>query len=130
MKSIKSKIILSFSCLLLVVCVGIGCSSNLFAVDALNSSASVQLTELAKQGSAVVAKSLDEQWSTLEVLALDDEISDPGSSWDEKNKLMQAEKKRAGVVNVSFAYPDGTTRAPDGETVNIKDREYFKKAIK
>lgn len=130
MKSIRLKIILSLSCLLLVVCVGIGCSSNYLAFKALTSFASMQLTELAKQGAIVVEKALDEQWSTLEVLALDDEISDPDSPWKEKSKVLQEEKKRSGVLDVSFAYPDGNTKNTNGQSVNIGDRDYFKKAIK
>ena len=129
MKSIKTKIIFSFCCLLLVVCVGLSSSSNILSKNALTDSASIQLEELAIQGASVVEKSLDEQWSTLEALSLNDKIRDPNSSWEEKTNVMQEEKKRSGAVDVAFAYADGTTKAPNGKFLNIHEREYFQKAI-
>ncbi len=130
MKSIKAKIVLSYSCLILLVCVGLGSCSYIFSANALTNSASMQLQELAKQGSAIVEKSLNKQWSSMEVLALDDTIGDPNSSWEDKIKVMQEEVKRTGVINVSFADVDGNTKAPNGDDVSIKERGYFQKALK
>lgn len=129
MKSIKTKIILGFSCLLVLVCVGMGTISYFISADLLASSAGNQLEDLSKQGAAVIAKSLDEQWSSLEVLAQNEKISDPNSSWEDRIKVMQQEVKRSGAINVMFADSEGNTKAPDGSDVNIKEREYFKEAI-
>ncbi len=130
MKSIKIKIVLSFSCLILLVCVGLGASSYILSANALTNSASMQLQELAKQGATIVEKSLNEQWSSMEVLALDDTIGNPDSSWEDKKAVMQEEVKRTGVINVAFADVDGNTKAPNGDNVSIKEREYFQKALK
>ena len=130
MRSIRTKIVLSFCCMLLVVCVGIGGSTYFLSSNALTDSGSMQMKELAKQGAVIVEKSLNEQWSMLETLALNDKIRDPNSSWDEKTKMMQEEVKRTGAINVAFADADGNTKAPNGDLVSIKQREYFMKAIK
>lgn len=129
MKSIKAKIILVFSLLFVLVCAGIGTFSYFISANLLESSTSKQLQDLSKQGAAVISKSLDEQWSSLEVLAQNETISDPDSSWDARIKVMQTEVKRSGVINVMFADADGNAKAPDGSDVNIKDRAYFKEAI-
>jgi methyl-accepting chemotaxis protein len=97
--------------------------------NALTDSAKIQLGELAIQGASVIEKSLDEQWSALDVLALNDKIRDPNSLWSERYKLMQEEKTRSGAIDVAFADTKGTTRTPDGKIININDREYFQKAI-
>jgi Methyl-accepting chemotaxis protein len=130
MKSIKGKIILIVCSLLLVVCIGFGISSYEISSKALVSDVNSQLPQLATDGASIVEKSLDEQWSSLEVLSLNDKIRDPSVLWDEKIKVMQEEVKRTGDINVMFADKEGNTKSPDGKTLSIADRDYFKKAIK
>lgn len=130
MKTIRGKIILFLCLLLLVVCVGFGISSYTISSRALISDVNTQLPQLARNGASIVEKSLDEQWNTLEVLALNDKIRDPNISWDDKIKVMQEEVKRSGDINVMFADKDGNTKSPDGKTLSIADRDYFKKAVK
>jgi Methyl-accepting chemotaxis protein len=129
MKSIKMKIMLSFLGLILLVCIGMGGYSYISSSKALTKLADTQLEDLAKQGAAVVQKSLDEQWSSLEVLAENQAIKDPNSSWDDKIKIMQDEVKRTGVINIMFADTQGNAKTPDGKDISVKDRDYFKKAI-
>ena len=123
MKSIKTKIILSFCCILLIVCAGVGVSSIYLSTNALTNTSATELEGLAKQGAEVVRKSLEEQWSMLEALALNDKIRDANSTWDEKSKILQEEKERTGAINVMFADEDGNTKAPDGSDVSVKERD-------
>ncbi|HOO26899.1 MAG TPA: methyl-accepting chemotaxis protein [Lachnospiraceae bacterium] len=129
MKSIKTKIMVGFCVLLLLVCMGLGFSSYFFASEALTKSAGEQLEDIAKQGATVVCRALDEQWSSLEVLAENDVICDPDSSWEEKTEILQKEVERSGAVNVMFADVQGNTKSLDGEDVSISEREYFQKAL-
>ncbi len=130
MKSIKMKIISGFCVLLLIVCAGIGVSSYLFASNALTVSSGNQLEDMAKQGATVVVKALDEQWTSLEVLAENEAITNVNSSWEEKKAVLQREVERSGAVNIAFADVNGNTKAPDGSDVSISDRAYFQKAVK
>ncbi|MDP4178215.1 MAG: methyl-accepting chemotaxis protein [Bacillota bacterium] len=129
MKSIKTKIVSAIIIILLVVCVGLGISSYIISSNTLISNVNSELPQLAKQGAYVVEKSLDEQWNSLEVLASNDKVRDPAVPMDEKIKIMKEEAKRTGDINVAYADTSGNAVAPNGSIVNIKDRDYFKKAI-
>ncbi len=130
MKSIKIKIILAITILLLVVCVGFGISSYIISSNILISNVNTQLPQLAKQGSYAIEKSLAEQWTSLEVLASNDKIRDPNIQMNDKIKIMQEEAKRTGDINIAYADVDGNAIAPNGKSVSVKDRDYFKKAVK
>lgn len=129
MRSIKTKFVSITIIIALIVCVGLGVSSYVISSKALISSADSELTQLAKQGSYVVEKFIDGQLSSLEVLASNDQIKNPAVSMDEKIKILKEEAKRTGDINIAYADTNGDTAAPDGSILNIKDREYFKKAI-
>lgn len=130
MKSIKLKLVLVFSILLVIVCAGLGISTYTISSNALVSNVNSELTELSKQGASIVLASLNEQWTSLEVFAQNDVIADPSIPWDKKLSEMQKEIKRTGDINVMIADTQGNTKSPDGKDVSIKDREYFQKAIK
>ncbi len=130
MKSIKLKLVLVFCILLVIVCAGLGISTYTISSNALISNVNSELTELSKQGASIVLTSLNEQWTSLEVLAQNDIIADPSIPWDKKLTEMQKEIKRTGAVNVMIADSQGNTKSPDGKPVSIKDREYFQKAVK
>ena len=129
MKSIKTKITLLISVLLVVVCAGLGISSYIISSNTLISNVNTELSQLAKQGAYSVEKSLDEQWTSLEVLASNDKIRDPNVQMADKIKIMQEEAKRTGDINIVYADIAGNAVAPNGSIVNIKDRDYFKKAL-
>lgn len=130
MKSIRIKIVLAISILLLVVCIGFGISSYFITSNILISNVDMELPQLAQQGTYAVEKSIAEQWTSLEVLASNDKIRDPSIQMDDKIKIMQEEAKRTGDINIAYADIDGNAIAPNGKVVSIKDREYFQKAIK
>ncbi len=130
MKSIKLKLVLVFCILLVIVCAGLGISTYSISSNALVSNVNSELTELSKQGSSIVLKSLNEQWTALDAIAQNDIIADPSVPWDQKVALLQKEVKRSGAVNVTLADAQGNTKSPDGKPVSIKDRGYFQKAVK
>lgn len=130
MKSIKQKIILVLAGLLTLVCIGLGATSYLVSSHALVSNVNSELPELAKQGAAIVDKYLDNEWNSLEVLALNDSIRNPEIPLTEKSTILQEEIKREGVTNIAFVDINGNTLATGGKIVNLKDRDYFQNAIK
>lgn len=130
MKSIKTKIVLFITMLVLVVCIAFGISAYIISSNNLISNVNTQLPQLAEQGTYIVDKSLDEQWTSLEILGSNDKIRDPEVQLDEKIKIMQEEAKRTSDINIAYADIDGNTTSPDGKIVSIKDRDYFQKAAK
>ena len=129
MKGIKIKMLLAVCMLLIIVCVGFGISSYVIASNVLTDNVNLMLPQLAQQGANVVEKELDDQFSSLEVLAANDIIGDPNITLVQKQILMQKEFKRSDDIDVNLADTDGICITADGKRISIKDRAYFQKAL-
>ncbi len=131
MKSIKTKVVLSISAMILFVSLVIGIAIYFIASAVFTESQNNSLEALASQGANVVRESLEKEWAALETLAVNEIICNPEIAMDKKIEVMHAEAKRHKAINIAFADMEGNTLAPDGVTViNVSDREYFKKALK
>lgn len=130
MKSIKTKLVVFFGVLLIVVCGVLGGVSYINSSNALVDNTEDTLTRMAQEASKVVSGRIDSTLDTLEALAMIDHISNMGDSWEEKVKILGAEIKRSGHLKIGIADKNGDIKYTNGTTLNIKDREYFQKAIK
>ncbi|MCB8818395.1 methyl-accepting chemotaxis protein [Desulfosporosinus shakirovi] len=129
MKSIKMKMIVYIGALLLFVCIALGLASYITAAGAITSQVNETLPQVAAQGAKVVSERMNALLGTLEVLANRDRIKDVNNSWEDKNKILQEETIRNGYTSMLIASLDGSTNMTTGTEINIKDREYFQKAI-
>ena len=126
-KSIKLKLIVLISILLLAVSTGFGIISYINASNALISNITKTLPEIAIQSSNTVQAYLDNQLNSMEVTAKVASLSN-----DSQEKLMtilKAEAKRNGSIKMGYADINGNITYTNGEQANIKDTIYFKKSI-
>ncbi len=130
MKSIKIKIMVYLGILLTITCAGIGIIANFTSSKAIISQVNQMLPELASEGAKVVEGRIQTQFNILEVLATRDYIKDPKYTWEDQLPILMEEVKRSSVISLAVSSLDGTLRMSSGATVNISDREYFKKALK
>lgn len=127
MKTIKAKLIILISILLLVVSSGFGIISYINASNALVSNITKTLPEIAIQASNTIQANLDNQLNSLEVAAKIASLNN-----DEPDKLMEilkAEAKRNGSIKMGYADLNGNITYTTGEQTNIKDTTYFKKSV-
>lgn len=129
MKSIKIKMVLYMGLLLLAVCIGLGSASYITASKAIASQVNETLPQVAKQGAQVVSERMNGVLGSLEVLANRDRLKDVNNSWQDKDKILQEETSRNGYISMLMAGPDGLATMTTGKTVNISDRDYFRKAV-
>lgn len=129
MNSIKMRIVINVTALLLVVCVGLGVISYITAVKAITAQVEQTLPQLADQGAKVVTERMNALLGTLETVANRDRIKDTNNTWEDKNKILQDETLRSGHISMLIAQLDGSCKLTTGKEVNIKDRDYFQKAI-
>jgi len=115
--------------ILLFVCAGLGIISYITASNAIKTQVNEILPQLANQGANVVAERINVLTGTLEVMANRDRIKDTNNPWVDKNMLLQDETKRMGHISMLIAGLDGSTKLTTGKEANIKDRDYFIKAI-
>lgn len=129
MKSIKTKLIMCFGVLLLVICIGLGLISYTISYRALTNNVNESLPQMAQQSAKTVQGRVENQLNALEVVAAEIQISDMNNSWENKKAILDAEVKRSGHIEMNIVDNAGNARNTAGGTANIKERDYFKKAM-
>ncbi|MBL4936870.1 methyl-accepting chemotaxis protein [Clostridium sp. YIM B02515] len=129
MKSIKSKLTLLFSCLLIIVSLGFGIVSFKASSNALISNVSKTIPKMADEGAKVVEGRLQTQLESLSAMAENDSIKNRNTSISKQVETLDLEKKRKNYIHLFIIDKDGKALLDDGSTLDLKDREYFKRAI-
>jgi methyl-accepting chemotaxis protein len=128
MKSIKTKLVLLFSILLIVVSVGLGFISLLSSSDALVSSVDKTMPKIADQGAKLVESRIDNELQALNLLATIDAL-EVNDILDKKIEFLSSRKKMRDYIRMGFADKNGDAIYENGDKANVKDREYFQKAL-
>lgn len=129
LKSIKTKLILYFGIILLIVCVGLGAISILTGNNALLNITNESMLEMAKLGTQVVKENIEVQLNALEALAESQWIKSNELTLDDKLSLLQNEINRGNHIEMLISDMEGNAVTTKGEEINISDRDYFKKAL-
>ncbi|MCR4436584.1 MAG: methyl-accepting chemotaxis protein [Clostridiales bacterium] len=129
MKSIKTRMVMSVTALLLLVCAGLGILAYITAANAIIQQTRETLPQVAKEGAKVVQERVNTLLSTLEAVAEREELTDVNTPWEAKKALLEREAERSGHKAMLLAGIDGSARITTGNEVDIKDRDYFIKAL-
>lgn len=129
MRSIKTKILVYVIVLLLLISAGFMVISYYTASNAITAKVEEMLPPLAVQASQVVKKAIEGQLNALEATAVNYVFRDADSSLEDKLAILREEAARSGHLRMSVVDSDGNMQPTSGSSVNIKDREYFTKAI-
>ncbi|TCU75507.1 methyl-accepting chemotaxis sensory transducer with Cache sensor [Tissierella praeacuta] len=129
LKSIKTKLTLSYGVLLFVVCIGLGLISYKTASKVLAKSINESLYQMAKEDAKVVTEGMRVQFNALEALAESHWIKSDELTLDEKLDLLNIEVKRSGHIDMNIADINGNSRNTNGISSNILDRDYYIEAL-
>lgn len=124
-KSIRSKLIIVIGILLMVVSGGLGIISYINSSNALVSNIAKTLPQIATQAANTVQASLDNQLSSMELMA----VSINGNTAEKQMEMLQNETKRTGSIRMGYADNEGNITYTDGSNENIKDTIYYKESI-
>ncbi|WP_353093093.1 methyl-accepting chemotaxis protein [Tissierella praeacuta] len=125
LKSIKTKLTLSYGVLLLVICIGFGLVSYGRASKALSENINESLYQIAKEDAKFVSEGMKVQLNALEALAESHWIKSDELTIDEKLELLDTEVKRSGHIDMSIADINGNAKNTNGVIYNISDRQYY-----
>ncbi len=122
MKSIRNKLVLFFTVILMVACGSLGGIAFFSASNALEKEAESMLRNKALDTVEIV-----EQWKTgltrsMEVVANTIDVDDE----EEMFEILNNQAKRAGYNWIIFADLSGIAKFDDGRTVDLSHREYLK----
>lgn len=129
MKSIKSKLLLSFALLMFIICAGIGAISYLVAKNALVGKINDSLADFSLEASKVVEESIQSQLNSLEALAATEAFSKNSATDDQKLEILTKEATRAGHLWMTIVDADGNAKTTTGATAKVTDMDYYKDSI-
>ena len=129
-KSIKVKILVSLSIIIVTICVGLGLISYLIASSGLNATLNESLLKITEQGTNVLENKIEGFYSELNALANNKLFMDTTANKDEIMAILQKEVKNRGHIRIGVSDINGDVYTTEGKTTNILDRAYFQKAIK
>lgn len=127
LKSIKTKLIISFFILILLVSMILAVISIVSAGDAVTVQAEKSLSTLAFEKSKLTASRMDTLKKTLEVLALNETIQ--SMDWNAQQKVLKAQLSKTEFLDMAVVQMDGTANYTDGTTSGLADRDYIQKAL-
>ncbi len=128
-KSIRTKLSLIFSSLLLIVCIGLGTITYARSSKALISQVDESLYELANKAAMIVQERVNTHLNSLEVAAETDSVRLDEKTLDEKLSLLKKEVERSSHLYIGIADELGNCTITNGESTNIYERDYFIKAM-
>lgn len=129
MKSIRTKLMVSMGLLLVIVCIMLGIISYYISSNALTKNINQVLPEMAQESAKTVQSRVTSQLNALSAVALNTQISDMNNSWNNKKLILDSEAKRSGHMKMGIADKNGDIKYTNGETLNIKSRDYFQEAM-
>lgn len=128
MKSIKTRLIIYFSILILLSSISLGFISLQRASKTLTKEAEKSLASLALDASRLTESRIEIQKQALKMIALRADIQ--SMDWKLQQPILQRQIKRTNFIDLAVVQLDGTAHYPNGTISKLGDRDYIKKALK
>ncbi|MDF2893066.1 MAG: methyl-accepting chemotaxis protein, partial [Clostridia bacterium] len=127
MKSIRTKLVIYFSMLILLSSITLGAVSLQRASETATNEAEHSLALLAVDAAKLTQSRLETQKKALEMIAGRADIQ--GMDWEQQQPILQRQLKKTSFLDIAVVQLDGTAQYSDGSTSQLGDREYVKKAF-
>lgn len=127
MKSVKTKLIIYFSVLILLSLGILGITLLSRASRILRTEAEKSLSDLTAEGAKVTEGGVSTQKQALELIAGMPDIQ--SMNWSKQQPALQRQVQRTNFLDIGVVSLDGSTLYSDGSTAQLGDREYIKKVL-
>jgi len=127
LKSIKTRLIVYFSILVLLSLTVVGAVSLKYSSDFITQEAENALVTLVREASRVVEERIESEKKTLETLALSDDIQ--SMNWAIQKPTLERQLQNSDFLDIGVIQMDGGVVFTDGTTANIGARTYVQKAL-
>lgn len=128
MKSIKTKIIIYFSIISIIICGIFGFVSYYKSSASIINTTKDDFGLVANQASNLLATKLNTEFQIIEFIASRSVISNPSIPIKDKVEALKTNQQMQGYINMDYADLNGNAIATNGKPVNLSDRDYFQKA--
>ncbi|ABR47754.1 methyl-accepting chemotaxis sensory transducer [Alkaliphilus metalliredigens QYMF] len=127
MKSIKSKLVIVFSIIILISSMAIGFISIYRAEMSLTEEAEKALEALTFEGAKLVESRIDTQERTLQMIAGRTDVE--SMDWEAQQPVLQSQVERTNFLSIAVVDLNGSAIFNDGAVAQVADREYFQMAL-
>ena len=127
MKSIKFKLLISFSILIIATTLVVGLLAIKTGGDMLKDSAKDTVQLLSNEGSKLVDSRLQALSSNLITISMQEEIRT--MDWEKQSPVLKDQLINTGFLDIAVVKPDGTATYTDGSESQLGDRAYIIKAF-
>lgn len=127
MKSIKTKLMVYFSVLILLSCVILGIISIVVANNSLVKEVERGLTTMSYESARVTEGRILEQKKALEVIAGLEDIQ--SMDWRLQKPILHKQLTNTGFMDMGIVHTDGEVFYSDGSTSELGEEDYIKKAL-
>ncbi len=126
-RSIKTKMILLLSIIILVVNVGMGWMSYYISSNALIGNLNQILPEMAKESALLIEGNMKSNFDLLDALAYN--LKDKNLTQEQKLAKLKLQKTKGNYLLLGIADKSGNLVLSDDKTINIKDLTVYQKAL-
>lgn len=127
MKSIKTRLIVYFSILVLLSLAVVGAISLKYSSDFITQEAEGALITLATEASRVAEEKIKSEMRILETIALGEDIQ--SMNWAIQKPILERQLKNLDFLDIGVIQMDGSVVFTDGTTANIGARTHVQKAL-
>ncbi len=125
--SIKTRLILIFMVITLLSSISLGAISLQKASSSLTSESEKALITMAAEGAKYTFSQLEQQMQMLKVMTLNEDIT--SMDWERQQPMLKLFRSGTGFLDLAVVSPDGVARYSNGDTADLSDRDYIKKAL-
>ncbi|MTI48795.1 methyl-accepting chemotaxis protein [Sporosalibacterium faouarense] len=127
MKSIKTKLIVYFGIFILLISFSLSILSLISANNSIVGQAEEGLESLVNEGTKSIESKIE---ATKQALGMLTNIEDIQSmDWELQKPVLERQLKNTNFLALGIVYPGGKSYYNDGQTSDLGDREYIKKAF-
>lgn len=128
MRSIKAKIIVYFTILVLVSSVSVGFMVMTKGGEVLTSEAEKSLTSLAIEGAKVTESRVETQMKILELISLREDIQ--SMDWEVQQPILEEQKRKTNFNNIGVIRLDGNGQYTSGIRIeSVGEMSHIKRAL-
>lgn len=127
MKSIKAKLIVYFSVIVLLSSLVVGIISLMYSSKSLTFEAEKSLLEMSKEGARITQARIETQLKTLEIMASLDEIK--SMDWSLQKGVLENTVNKTEFMAIGVVGLDGLAHYTDGTVENLADRDHVLSAL-
>ncbi|SHI76966.1 methyl-accepting chemotaxis protein [Lutispora thermophila] len=128
MKSIKTKLILYFSTLMMLSLTVLGVINSNRASESLTNEAEKALKSLSFEAAKLVETRVETQMKTLNMISMREDIKT--MDWTAQKAVIENQVKATNFIDIGVVQPDGKAYYADGSTIDLSDKDYVSKALK